>query len=105
MTPDQFWYDNPQLFYNYEEKFIAETKRKEVEMWTLGIVLKSAMQSTVIPVGLYKNASDIPQYMECPHKDEINEQTEMTESEMEAERLKHYMSAKMIELRSKTSNK
>ena len=28
MTPDQFWYDNPQLFYNYEQKVYRRNKAK-----------------------------------------------------------------------------
>lgn len=100
MTPDQFWYDNPQLFYNYEQRFIDEAKRKEIEMWTLGIVLKSAMQSTVIPVGLYKNASDIPKYMECPHKNETKEaDRELTEKEKQDLRLKQYAQLKMLSVK------
>jgi len=99
MTPDQFWYDNPQLLYNYEQKFIDEIKRKDVEMWSMGVIIKNAMQSTVVPIGLCKSASDIPKYMECPHKDEAEAEEkgrELTEEEKQSLRLKQYAQLKML---------
>lgn len=96
MTPDQYWYDNPQLFYNYEQKFINDIKRRDIEMWAMGGVIRSALQSTVVPIGLFKKASDIPKYMECPHKDEIKEEREYSEAEKQALRLKQYASLKAL---------
>lgn len=101
MTPDQYWYDNPQLIYNYEQKFIGDIKRSNIEMWAMGGVMRSALSSTVVPIGLAKKASDIPKYMDCPYKDEEVEDYEYSEAEKQALRLKQYASLKALSNRQK----
>jgi hypothetical protein len=87
MTPSQFWYDNPRLILNYQEKFKAEQMRQQQMIWLQGAYVKNALQSTILVAGLAdKNtAQKMPKYPEMP---KFEEQRELSEEQKHYERLR-----------------
>ncbi len=87
MTPSQFWYDNPRLILNYQEKFKAEQMRQQQMIWLQGAYVKNALQSTILVAGLAdKNtAQRMPKYPEMP---KLEEQRELSEEQKHYERLR-----------------
>lgn len=43
MTYNQFWFDDPQLYYTYEEVYLDRLKEKDVLNWQLGQYITSAI--------------------------------------------------------------
>lgn len=46
MTYEQFWRENPQLYYIYEEVYKERLKEKDIFNWQLGQYIKSAIVSS-----------------------------------------------------------
>lgn len=46
MTYEQFWRDNPQLYYIYEEVYKERLKEKDILNWQLGQYIKIAIVSS-----------------------------------------------------------
>lgn len=45
MTYNQFWFDDPQLYYTYEEAYLDRLKEKDVLNWQLGQYIQFAVGS------------------------------------------------------------
>lgn len=45
MTYNQFWFDDPQLYYIYEEAYLDELKEKDIYNWQLGHYIRFAIGS------------------------------------------------------------
>lgn len=45
MTYNQFWFDDPQLYYTYEEIYLDRLKEKDVLNWQLGQYIQCAIGS------------------------------------------------------------
>lgn len=45
MTYNQFWFDDPQLYYTYEEAYIDRLKEKDCLNWQLGQYIQCAIGS------------------------------------------------------------
>lgn len=85
MTPDEFWYGDPELFYNYSRVYAEKYKLEQQNVWQIGARMCQALQSTPIaPLGVVdKNVlRQLPGYPECPFYVAPNEE-EYTETEKE----------------------
>ena len=45
MTYNQFWFDDPQLYYTYEEVYLDKLKEKDIYNWQLGQYIQFAVGS------------------------------------------------------------
>lgn len=45
MTYNQFWFDDPQLYYTYEEAYLDRLKEKDCLNWQLGQYIQCAIGS------------------------------------------------------------
>lgn len=45
MTYNQFWFDDPQLYYTYEEVYLEKLKEKDCLNWQLGQYIQCAIGS------------------------------------------------------------
>ena len=45
MTYNQFWFDDPQLYYTYEEVYLEKLKEKDCLNWQLGQYIQCAISS------------------------------------------------------------
>lgn len=73
MTPEQFWYGDPELFYNYSRVFEQKYKYEQKNFWQIGARFCQALQSTpVAPLGLLdgKDLQKLPSYPPCPFEEE-----------------------------------
>ena len=92
MTPEEFWYGDPELFYNYSRVHEAKEKEKAQDVWAIGARMIQVLQSTPIyPVGVVGTESlrQLPSYPECPYIDIPKD--EMTEEEIEFNRKKAFV--------------
>lgn len=92
MTPKQYWYDNPQLLYNYKRAYEISQKKLEQHLWLLARYNQSAFSSAVVNVvGItdYKKYK-VPDFVECPYKQECKEERILTDKQIENERLRAY---------------
>lgn len=92
MTPDEFWYGDPELYYNYVRVYENKVKFETQLVWQIGARMCQALQSTpVFPVGIIdgKVMNRMPKYPDCPYTDEIEE--EYTEEEIELLRQRAYI--------------
>lgn len=95
MTPDEFWYGDPELYYNYTRVYELKQKERQKEIWTIGVRFCQALQSTLVfPAGVVDGAAirQMPKYPDCPYTDEIKE--EYTEEEIAYLREKAYYNFK-----------
>lgn len=100
MTPNQYWYDNPQLLYNYKRAYEFKQKQVEQQIWLLARYNQSAFSSSVLNVaGItdYKKYK-IPDFPECPYRNENKEKVIMTDKQVENERLRAYAFFKNIKV-------
>lgn len=68
MTPQQYWNDDPRLFWNYEQKYKNEARLKREEIWLTGLMTKIALSSTILVATLAENdtAKKMPKYPDKP---------------------------------------
>jgi hypothetical protein len=87
MTPSQFWYDNPRLILNYQEKFKAEQMRQQQDIWQIGAYFRFALDNTVVKGGIADReaVSKMKPYPEMP---KFEEQRELNEEQKHYERLR-----------------
>lgn len=85
MTADEFWFGDPELYYNYARVYEIKQKEKQQEIWTIGARFCQALQSTLVfPAGVVDGAAirQMPKYPDCPYVDDF----EMSPEEIEKER-------------------
>lgn len=90
MTPDEFWFGDPELYYNYLRAYEIKQKQKAQDIWALGARFGQALQSTLVfPAGVVdsRTISLMPKYPECPY----TEEEEYTEQEIEQLRQRAYI--------------
>lgn len=87
MTPDEYWFADPALIYNYAEKYRLECRLREDELWLQGAYFKAALSSTVLMVGLAdeKTARKMPEYPARP-SESANPNGTPTEKQINSER-------------------
>lgn len=88
MTTDEFWFGDPELYYNYMRVYKEKSKLEQQNIWQIGARMCQALQSTVIfPAGVVDaNAiRQMPDYPKCPYTEEQTEET-MSEEEKELAR-------------------
>ena len=87
MTPDEYWFAEPGLLYNYAEKYRLERRLREDELWLQGAYFKAALSSTIFMAGLAdeKTARKMPEYPKRP-SETAEMSSELTEKQIEAER-------------------
>lgn len=87
MTPEEFWYADPEIYFNYVRVYEKKQKERQQEIWSIGVRFCQALQSTpVIPAGVVDRRviNSMPNYPECPFT-EIDEQ-DYTEKDIEFQR-------------------
>ena len=86
MSIDEFWYGDPELYYNYARAYENKLKQRQQEIWAIGGRVGQALSSTVLIAGLAdkKILHQMPQYPECPYIDE----TPQTETDILLEKEK-----------------
>ena len=55
MNYEQFWFDDPQLYYTYEEVYIEKLKEKDIFNWQLGQYIQFAVGSCLAKECKYPN--------------------------------------------------
>lgn len=91
MSPKQYWYDNPQLLYNYKRAYEFTQKKLEQHIWLASRYNQGAFSSAVMNVaGItdYKKYK-IPEMPKCPHIEEEKAKP-LTQQQVENERLRAY---------------
>lgn len=66
MTPDQYWYGDPQLFYIYKGAYENNRKLKEFDIWLTGAYIRSAINSSIFKADLVNKDTKIPDYPKNP---------------------------------------
>lgn len=86
MSPDEYWFGDPGLLYNYAEKYKIERQIREDELWAVGAYVKAALQSTILMAGLAdkKTANSMPKYPEKPSS-QTNSGAALTPEQIELE--------------------
>ena len=101
MTPEQYWFDNPQLLYNYKRAYEFTQKKIEQNLWLASGYNKEAFSSSILNVvGItdYKKYK-IPDMPKCPYvEEEKSKQQIMTQQQIENERLRAYAFFKNIKI-------
>lgn len=90
MTAEEFWFGDPELFFNYIRVYEAKAKKEQQYIWQIGARFCQALMAIpVVPLGVVdKNAvNSMPKYPDCPFTDEKVPE-EMSESEKEYYRQK-----------------
>lgn len=87
MTADEFWFGDPELFYNYARTYEIRQKQEQQSIWQIGARVKQALNSSILFACMAdKNTNrNLPEYPECPFADGDNE-TIMSEQEIEIQR-------------------
>ncbi len=73
MTPDEFWFGDPEMYFNYIRVYERKQKMESQQIWSMGARMCQALSSTpVFPVGLIdrKVVSAMPKYPDCPFTEE-----------------------------------
>ncbi len=86
MTPSEFWYDDPELYFNYVRVYEKKVKENQQHIWQIGARMCQALQSTVIfPAGVIDKSviNAMPKYPDCPFTEEDKPAEELTEAETE----------------------
>lgn len=89
MTPDEFWYGDPELFYNYARAYENKQKQEQQNIWQIGARVKQALSSSILMACLAdKNtARNLPDYPECPYLESTeNGEQQLTDKQIELER-------------------
>lgn len=98
MTAEEYWHANPSLIYNYERSYEAKRQLKEQELWLQGAYIRSALSSTVVPVGIAdsRTVRNLPEYAPNPLADKVCAAEEaVVDPDAEAERAGRYFDALM----------
>ena len=56
MSYNQFWFDDPQLYYIYEEVYLDNLKEKDIFNWQLGQYIQAAVASCLTKEAKYPNS-------------------------------------------------
>ena len=95
VSEDVFWKQTPktlQLYVKaYNQRREAEDKRMLQMLWKMGDYMRVAMSSIVVPIGLVDNINNLQKYPECPFAKDENNSNEMSEQQIQNERLRCYM--------------
>lgn len=86
MTVDEFWYGDPELYFNYVRVYERKVKENHQYIWQIGARMCQALQSSVIfPAGVVDRTviNSMPKYPECPFTEEEKSEEELTETEKE----------------------
>lgn len=89
MTPDEFWYGDPELFYNYARAYENKQKQEQQNIWQIGARVKQALSSSILMACLAdKNTvRNLPDYPECPYLESTeNGEQQLTDKQIEFER-------------------
>lgn len=92
MTAEQYWNSDPEIFYNYKNSYETKRKIKEQDIWLQAKYFQYSISCSVQNVsGItdYKNFK-IPDFPERPYNNENEKSIELTEQQLENERLKTY---------------
>ena len=73
-----------------------EWKETEQKSWLMGAYVKQAIQTSVFVAGLYDGKHKPPEYPKCPHTEIENNSSDMSEKELEAQRLRAYAYFKSV---------
>lgn len=106
MTPEQYWYDNPELYFNYKRAYDFKQKQLEQHIWLMANYNQQAITCSVVNVpGItdYKKYK-VPNMPECPHTGRGNS-LGMSQKEVENERLRAYAFFKTMGEMHKSKNK
>lgn len=99
MTPDEYWFGDPGLIYNYAEKYRIERTIRENELWAAGRYFQAALASTILIAGLADKdvARKMPKYPETPPSQSADNKNALSARNIEAEqtRAKAYFNALM----------
>jgi len=92
MTAEQYFYQDPNLFYNYKKAFELQQELKENEFWLQGLYVKSALSSTPLWVyglvdGNKMKPSDFPKQ---PTKNNSIKDEILNEEQLKQERFRAY---------------
>ena len=84
MSLDEFWFGDPELYFNYVRVYETRIKQEQQNIWATGARVHQALESAIVfPAGLIdsKVMHSMPKYPECPY----SEKEEYTEEEKELE--------------------
>ena len=90
MTPDEFWFGDPELFFNYVRVYETKVKQRQQYIWQIGARFCQALESSVLfPAGVIDKSviNNMPKYPECPFTEPEAEE-ELSEREKEFYRQK-----------------
>ena len=90
MSVEEFWYGDPELYFNYARVYENKVKVNQQYIWQIGARFCQALESSVLfPAGVIdKNViNNMPKYPECPFTEEEVEE-ELSEKEKEFYRKK-----------------
>lgn len=94
ISEDVFWKQSPKsiklYFKAYQMAKEREWKETEQKAWLMGVYVKQAIATSVFAAGLYDGKHKLPDYPQCPHTNFENNSNEMSEKELEAQRLRAY---------------
>jgi hypothetical protein len=95
VSEDVFWKQTPKTLQLYVEAYNqrreAEDKRMLQMLWKMGDYIRVAMSSIVVPVGFIDSINNLQKYPECPFNKDENNANEMSEQQIQNERLRCYM--------------
>ena len=95
MTPDEFWNGDVELVVYYREAFKMQQKRRDEELWTLGLYVYKAV-GALHPLFNSLKPSDAQPYLEEPFSTtQEREEKRKDEEEIEQQGLNHFMSMVM----------
>ena len=91
---DVFWKKTPKslaiYFKAYRKRKEDEAKRWSQQAWEMGMYVKAAIATTVVPAGLYDGKHRLSDYPQCPHIKVENNPDEQDEQWVKNERLRCY---------------
>ena len=90
MTSEEFWYGDPELYFNYVRVYENSVKSKQQYIWQIGVRFCQALESSVVfPAGLVDKQviNSMPKYPDCPFTEEELDE-ELSEKEIEFYRQK-----------------
>lgn len=94
ITEEVFWKQTPRTlaiyFEAYNLKQEREVKRWSQQAWEIGLRVKQALNTSVLVAGLWDGKHRPDEYPDCPHIKIENNSNEMTEQQVENERLRAY---------------
>jgi hypothetical protein len=92
MTPEQYWNCDPEMYYNYKNAYENRRKLKEQDIWSQAAYFKCAIEGSVQAVSGITDFKKhkFTEFPKCPHIEEKDSIKELTEQQLENERLKTY---------------